>query len=78
MIREVVEHLKSDLGQADKSPVSAAAQRLESAISVRNAEFDQIIELAHEVIDLCGSPAPAVVQSLDAITLTEVTTRPTG
>ena len=67
MIREVVDSLKTDLDPLDSSQISVAAKKLENAISSQNKEFDQIAELAHEMIDLYGSPHPAAVQSHDTV-----------
>lgn len=67
MIREVVDSLKTDLDPLDSSQISVAAKKLENAISSQNKEFDQIAELAHEMIDLYGSPHPATVQSHDTV-----------
>lgn len=77
-IRNIVDLLKLDAEHAESSVISAATQRLNEAITVRNAEFDQIIELANEVMDLCGSTRNSVAQPVDSALLTETTTRQSG
>ena len=77
-IRNIVDLLKLDAEHAESPVISAATQRLNEAITVRNAEFDQIIELANEVMDLCGSTRNSVAQPVDSAVLTETTTRQSG
>ncbi len=77
-IREALRLLKIDAEQSGSPVVSTATRKLDEAIADHHIDFDQIGELASEVLQHCRTERHSAGTPVGTALLTEVASRPSG